>query len=87
MVNNIDDEKQVYFGASDTTFKDPYHNHAQDFNHEHYSKCKELSKYICQLKRNKKIPSIEWKIVRKVFSDATSNYCLLCLKKKYFIIS
>ena len=45
-----------------------------------------LSKYIWQLKRNKKIPSIEWKIVRKVFCDAKSNYCLLCLKEKYFII-
>ena len=45
-----------------------------------------LSKYIWQLKRNKKFPSIEWKIVRKVFCDAKSNYCLLCLKEKYFII-
>ena len=34
-------------------------------------------------KRNKKIPGIEWKIVRKVFCDAKSNYCLLYLKKKY----
>ena len=35
----------------------------------------------------KKIPSIEWKIVRKMFSDAKINYCLLCLKEKYFIIN
>ena len=67
MVNNSDDEKRVYFGASDTTFKDRYRNHTRDFNHERYSKCTELSKYIWQLKRNKKILSIEWKIVRKVF--------------------
>ena len=40
-----------------------------------------------QLKRNKTIPSIEWKIVRKVFCDAKSNYCLLCLKEKYFIVN
>ena len=38
-------------------------------------------------KRNKKIPGNEWKIVRKVFCDAKSNYCLLYLKKKYFIIN
>ena len=37
--------------------------------------------------RNTKIPSIEWKIVRKVFCDAKSNCCLLCLKEKYFIIN
>ena len=53
-----------------------------------YSKCTELSKYIWQLKRNKKIPSTEWKIVKKVFCvDAKSNYCLLCLKENYFIIN
>ena len=33
------------------------------------------------------MPSIEWKIVRKVFCDTKSNYCLLCLKEKYFIIN
>ena len=38
------------------------------------------------VKKKQKIPSIEWKIVRKVFCDAKSNYCLLCLKEKYFII-
>ena len=27
------------------------------------------------------------KIVRKVFCKAKSNYCLLCLKEKYFIIN
>ena len=88
VVNSSDDVKQVYFGALDTTFKDRYRNHTWDFNHEcYYFKCTELSKYIWQLKRNKKIPSIEWKIDRKVFSDAKSSYCLLCLKEKYSIIN
>ena len=39
-------------------------------------KCTELTKYIWQLKRNKKNPNIEWKIVRKVFCDAKS--CVYC---------
>ena len=56
---------------------------ARDFSHERYSKCTELLNYLWQLKRNKKIPSIEWKIVRKAFCDAKSNYCLLFLKEKY----
>ena len=85
VVNNTDDEKRVYFGASDTIFKQWYHNHIRDCNHERYSKCTELWKYIWQLKRNKKITSIEWKIVRKAICDAKSNYCLLCLKEKFFI--
>ena len=46
-----------------------------------------MYKYIWQLKRNKIIPSNEWKIVRKVFCDVKSNYCLLCLKENYFIIN
>ena len=56
VVNNSYDEKRVYFGASDTTFKDLYHDHTRDFNHERYPKCTELSKYIWQLKGNKKNP-------------------------------
>ena len=39
------------------------------------------------VKWKKKIPSIERKIVRKMFCDAKSNYCLLSLKEKYFIIN
>ena len=87
VVNNSDDEKRVYFGASNASFKERYRNHIQDFNHERYFKCTALSKYIWQLKRNKKIFSIEWKIVSKVYCDAKRNYCLLSLKEKYFIIN
>ena len=52
VVKNSDNEKRVYFGVSDTTFKGRYRNHTRDFKHERYSKCTELSKYIWQLKRN-----------------------------------
>ena len=87
MLNSSDDQRRVYFGASDTTFKERHCNHIRHFNHERYSKCTELSKYIWQLKRNKEIPSIGWKTVRKVFCDGKSNYCLLNLKEKCFIIN
>ena len=46
-----------------------------------------MYRVIWQLNRNKKIPSIEWKIVRKVFCNAKRNCCLLRLKEKYFIIN
>ena len=71
MVNARDDEKRVYFGASDTNFKERYRNHTQDFNHERYSKCRKFWRYTCQLKKKKEIPSIEWKIVSKVVCDVT----------------
>ena len=41
---------------------------------------------FCSQREIKETRSIEWKIVRKVFCDAKSNYCLLCLKEKHFII-
>ena len=34
VVNNSDDEKRVFFGVSDTPFKERYRNHRRDFNHE-----------------------------------------------------
>ena len=39
------------------------------------------------VKRNKKILTIEWTIVRKQFFDAKSNYCVLCVREIYFIIN
>ena len=56
--------------------------HTQDFNHERYSKCIEVHLVVKQ--KQKEISSIEWKIVRKVFCDTKSNYCLFCLKEKHF---
>ena len=78
---------EIYFGASDTTFKERYRNHMRDLNHERYSKLTDLSKYIWHLKRIKKISGNERKIFRKVFCGQKINYCLLCLKEKYFIIN
>ena len=51
-MNNGDDGKRIYFGASETTFKDRYRNRTWDFNHKSCSKCTELWKYIWRLKRN-----------------------------------
>ena len=39
VINNSDNEKRVYFGASDTTFAERYRNHTRDFNHARYYKC------------------------------------------------
>ena len=80
VVNKSDKEKRVYFGTSDTTFKEQYRNHTRYFNHERFSKCTESSKHIWQLKINKKSLVLNWKMARKVFRNAKNNYCSLCLK-------
>ena len=37
VINNSEDEKQVYFGASDTIFKERYRNHTPYIHREHYT--------------------------------------------------
>ena len=71
-------KKRVYFGASDTSFKERYRNRTRDFNHERYSKCKELSKYIWQLKRNKKSLVLNGELLEKYFAmqKEITVYCV-----------
>ena len=58
--NNVDDDRRVYLGLSETPFKDRFRNHVRDFNIEiHYNQT-ELSKYVRDLKRNNKEPHITW---------------------------
>ena len=60
ITNNVDDERRVYLGLSETPFKDRYRNHVRDFNNEiHYNKT-ELSKYAWDLKHNNKEPPITY---------------------------
>ena len=49
-------------------------------------KCTEFSKYIWSLKNQGITPLVKWKIVKKVNSNVSSNYCKLCLTEKFFII-
>ena len=56
ITNNVDDERRVYLGLSETPFKDKYRDHVRDFNNEiRYNKT-EFSKYVWDLKRNNKEP-------------------------------
>ena len=56
VTNNVDDERRVNLGLSQITFKDGYRNNVGDFNEIHYKT--KLSKYVRDLKRNKKEPHI-----------------------------
>ena len=35
--NNVDDERRIYLGLSETPFKDRDHNHVRGFNNEIYT--------------------------------------------------
>ena len=49
-------------------------------------KCTKLSKYICSLKNQGITPIAKWRIVKKVNSKVSPNYCKLCLREKFYII-
>ena len=49
-------------------------------------KCTELSKHIWNLKNQGIKSTVKWRIVKKVNSKVSLNYCKLCLTEKLFII-
>ena len=79
--SNTNDEHK----AVETSFKERYSNWTRDFKHKKYVKCNELSKYIWNLKNQGIPPIIKWRIVKKVNSKVSPNYCKLCLTEKFFI--
>ena len=75
ITNNTNDDQKRYLGASETPFKERFNNHKRDFKHKKYEKCTELSKYVWSLQSHGIIPNIKWRIVKKVNSVVSSNYC------------
>ena len=84
ITNNVDDERRANLGLSQIPFKDRYRNNIGDFNNEIHFKT-ELSKYVRDLKCDKKEPHITWTIVCKVYVTSKQNFCRLCLNKLLII--
>ena len=78
--SNTNDEHKKYLRAAETSFKERYSNYMQDFKNK-YMKFTELSKYIQNLKNQGITPIVKWRIVKKVNSKASKNYCKLCSKE------
>ena len=73
ITNDTDDTFKYYLGLAETSFKDRCRNHISSFNNEQHKTKTELSKYVWSLKNENKIPSIEWKILKVIYSKATSQ--------------
>ena len=84
ITNNTNDEHKKYLGATETSFKEKYSNHKRDFKHKKYMKCTKLSNYIWSLKNQGIIPTIKWRIAKKINSKISLNYCKLYLMEKVF---
>ena len=87
VTNNLGKEYKYYLGLAETTFKERYSNRKSSFKNENSKNSTQLSKYIWSSRENNKKPSIKWKIVKIVYSKATSSFCKLCLTEKLFILN
>ena len=80
-------ERKVYIGATENTFKQRYANHTQSMTHEKYENSTELSKYIWNLKRMNKEFEIKWSSKKRAQAySSTTKRCHLCLEEKLAII-
>ena len=61
-------ERKTYIGMTATTFKDRYRNHKKLFDDIKYKNDTELSKYVWNLKLNKKLYKINWSILSRASS-------------------
>ena len=87
VTNDTDDTYKYYLGLAETSFKDRYRNHISSFNNEQQKNKTELSKYVWSLKNENKTPIINWKLMKTVYSKATSEFCKLCLMEKLYILN
>ena len=87
VTNDTDDTYKYYLGLAQTSFKYRYRNHISSFNNEQQKNKTELSKYVWSPKNENETPVIiNWKIMKTIYSKATSEFCKLCLMVKLYIL-
>ena len=70
-----------------SNFKERYRNHQTSFRHSNKRNETELSKYIWDLKDQKKSFRVKWRVLKTCHPcNSESKKCNLCLQEKYFII-
>ena len=76
-----------YIGMTSTTFKKRFANHKTSFENPDKRNSTELSKYIWQLKKEKRRFSIKWTILKQTPSYRSgAKNCDLCLQEKLHIL-
>ena len=78
---------ETYVGSTSTTFKLRLANHNQSFSKPALRNSTTLSKYIGNLKDNRKAYSIDWKILKRTRAyNSNTKTCNLCLSEKFIIL-
>ena len=78
------ESSETYVGLTATDFKTRWRNHEMSFKHEKRRNDTELSKYVWQLKDQKKNFTLSWKVLTKakVYTNLTKR-CNLCNTEKF----
>ena len=87
VTNAINEDMKKYIHLADTTFKERHSNHKRDFKHQKYHNCRELAKYVRELKEKNIAPITKWEILSNVYDNPKQNMCILCLTEKLWIIN
>ena len=74
---------KIYYGITETKFKQRYANHIKSFRHEKHQSDTELSNELWSIKSNNYTPNIAWEILRKHQTyNPNTKRCSLCLNEK-----
>ena len=85
--SDTDDTYKYYLGLAERSFKDRYNNHKPSFHNDQPKNSTELSKYVWSLIYENKTPTINWKIIKMIYSKVRTNFCKLCLMEKLYILN
>ena len=74
---------KIYYGITETKFKQQYANHIKSSKHEKHQRDAELSNELLSIKNNNYSPIIIWQILRKHQTyNPIIKRCSLCLNQK-----
>ena len=74
---------KIYYGITETKFKQRYANHIKSFRHEKHQSDTELSNELWSIKNNNYTPNIVWEILHKHQTyNPNTKRCFLCLNEK-----
>ena len=79
VTNNVDD-KSKYLVLMETTFKERFNNQKRLLRNESKRTSSELLKYVRLYKKDGKIPTIKWKLIKLIFSKTKTSFCILCFQ-------
>ena len=87
-VTRLDDLTfETYTGLTDSTFKQRFYGHSNDFKKSKNKNKTMLSKYLWYLKENRIPYQLNWSILGRAKSfNPVTGVCRLCLLEKYFIL-